>query len=135
MENKNQVEASILEVSTLTCIDLADPDLHQSAVLLKQACSDTGFFYVINDGIREELNDQAFEQSKKFFALPLEEKMKVLRNEMFRGYAPLCDQLLDPKNQVRGDYKEGFTIGTEGPKNGPHRDNPLYSPNIWPNPG
>lgn len=192
MENKNQKEALIIEVSTLTCIDLANSDLHQSAVLLKQvfyfflkyvnirifityvknidtlwvilfkACSDSGFFYVINHGISEELNDQAFEQSKKFFALPLEEKMKVLRNDKFRGYAPICDQLLDPNNQVRGlsdqlslalsrivvevphsfcnfmglgDYKEGFTIGTEGPKNGPYRDKPLYSPNIWPNPG
>ncbi|KAG2312007.1 hypothetical protein Bca4012_026532 [Brassica carinata] len=134
MENKNQKEVLIIEVSTLTCIDLANSDLHQSAVLLKQACSDSGFFYVINHGISKELNDQAFEQSKKFFALPLEEKMKVLRNEKFRGYAPLCDQLLDPNNQVRGDYKEGFTIGTEGPKNGPFRDKPLYSPNIWPNP-
>ncbi|KAH0903251.1 hypothetical protein HID58_042754 [Brassica napus] len=33
-----------------------------------------------------------------------------------------------------GDYKEGFTIGTEGPKKGPHHDKTLYSPNIWPNP-
>ncbi|KAJ4885152.1 2-oxoglutarate (2OG) and Fe(II)-dependent oxygenase superfamily protein [Raphanus sativus] len=134
MDNNNQEEASIIEVSTLTCIDLASSDLYQSAVLLKQACSDSEFFYVINHGISEELNDQAFEQSKKFFALPLEEKMKVLRNDKFRGYAPICDQLLDPKTQVRGDYKEGFTIGTEGPKNGAHRDKPLYSPNIWPNP-
>lgn len=136
MDNNNQEEASIIEVSTLTCIDLASSDLYQSAVLLKQvfwvfpriclhsdhynlcrnidtlwvillkACSDSEFFYVINHGISEELNDQAFEQSKKFFALPLEEKMKVLRNDKFRGYAPICDQLLDPKTQVRGlsDY-------------------------------
>lgn len=61
-----------------------------------------GFFYVINHGLSEELKDDAFEQSKKFFALPLEEKMKVLRNKKNRGYSPVLDQILDPENQVHG---------------------------------
>ncbi|EFH39089.1 oxidoreductase [Arabidopsis lyrata subsp. lyrata] len=134
MENKTEEDkVSIIKVSALTCIDLDNSNLHQSAVLLKQACLDSGFFYVINHGISEELKDEAFEQSKKFFALPLEEKMKVLRNEKYRGYAPFHDSLLDPKNQFRGDYKEGFTIGFEGGKDGPHGDKPFHSPNIWPN--
>ncbi|XP_020873044.1 probable 2-oxoglutarate-dependent dioxygenase At3g49630 isoform X2 [Arabidopsis lyrata subsp. lyrata] len=102
MENKTEEDkVSIIKVSALTCIDLDNSNLHQSAVLLKQACLDSGFFYVINHGISEELKDEAFEQSKKFFALPLEEKMKVLRNEKYRGYAPFHDSLLDPKNQFR----------------------------------
>ncbi|CAG7871118.1 unnamed protein product [Brassica rapa] len=88
MKNKDQEKASTINVSALTCIDLASPDLHRSAVLLKQ-------------------------QSKKFFALPLEEKMKVLRNKKNRGYSPVLDQILDPENQVHGDYKECFFIGIE----------------------
>ncbi|CAB62039.1 putative protein [Arabidopsis thaliana] len=100
MENKTQEEASTIKVSSLTCIDLANPNFQQSAVSLKQACLDCGFFYVTNHGISEELKDEAFEQSKKFFALPLEEKMKVLRNEKHRGYSPVLDQILDPENQV-----------------------------------
>nr|AAY78762.1 oxidoreductase [Arabidopsis thaliana] len=87
MENKTQEEASTIKVSSLTCIDLANPNFQQSAVSLKQ--------------------------SKKFFALPLEEKMKVLRNENHRGYSPVLDQILDPENQVDGDYKESFFIGIE----------------------
>ena len=67
-----------------------------------QACLDSGFFYVINHGISKEVTDKAFEQSKKFFALPLEEKMKVLKNEKHRGYTPLYDQIPDPENQVQG---------------------------------
>ncbi|KAL1221566.1 putative 2-oxoglutarate-dependent dioxygenase [Cardamine amara subsp. amara] len=141
-------EASTIKDSSLTCIDLANSNLHQSAVLLKQACLyffllyikddydviiitnyvetlngsllflfqaclDSGFFYVINHGISEELKEEAFGQSKKFFALPLEEKMKVLRNAMNRGYSPFLDQMLDPENQVHGDYKESFFIGFE----------------------
>ncbi|KAG7559876.1 Non-hem dioxygenase N-terminal domain [Arabidopsis thaliana x Arabidopsis arenosa] len=132
MENKTQEEASTIKVSSLTCIDLANTNLHQSADSLKQACLDCGFFYVTNHGISEELRDKAFEQSKKFFALPLEEKMKVLRNEKHRGYSPVLDQILDPENQVDGDYKESFFIGIESVKDDPHGDTPFYSPNLWP---
>jgi len=108
MENKTQEEASTIKVSSLTCIDLANPNFQQSAVFLKQACLDCGFFYVTNHGISEELKDEAFEQSKKFFALPLEEKMKVLRNEKHRGYSPVLDQILDPENQVDGLFDHLF---------------------------
>jgi len=77
-------------------------------LFLFQACLDCGFFYVTNHGISEELKDEAFEQSKKFFALPLEEKMKVLRNEKHRGYSPVLDQILDPENQVDGLFDHLF---------------------------
>ena len=36
MQTKNQVEDSIIQESLLTCIDLANSDLHQSALLLKK---------------------------------------------------------------------------------------------------
>lgn len=57
---------------------------------------------MINHGIKEEFMDDVFEQSKNFFALPLVEKMKVLRNEKHRGYTPVLDELLDPENQLHG---------------------------------
>ncbi|CAN7073011.1 unnamed protein product [Brassica oleracea var. botrytis] len=134
MQTKNQVEDSIIQESLLTCIDLANSDLHQSALLLKKACLDSGFFYVINHGISKEVTDKAFEQSKKFFALPSEEKMKVLKNEKHRGYTPLYDQIPDPENQVQGDHKEGYYIGSEVPRDDPQWDRPFYGLNTWPNP-
>ncbi|KAJ0234583.1 Non-hem dioxygenase N-terminal domain-containing protein [Hirschfeldia incana] len=134
METKTQVEDSIIQESLLTCIDLTNSDLHQSVILLKQACLDSGFFYVINHGISEEVMDKAFEQSKKFFALPLEEKMKVLKNEKHRGYTPFYDQIPDPENQVQGDNKEGYYIGSDVPRDDPQWDYPFYGPNPWPDP-
>ncbi|XP_023638406.1 2-oxoglutarate-Fe(II) type oxidoreductase [Capsella rubella] len=134
MEDKTQEEASTINVSSLTCIDLTNSNLHQSALSLKQACLDCGFFYVTNHGLSEELRDEAFEQSKKFFDLPLEEKMKVLRNGKHRGYSPVFDQILDPENQVDGDYKESFFIGIEDLKDDLHNDTPFYGPNLWPDP-
>ena len=48
--------------------------------------------------------DEVFAQSKKIFDLPLEEKMKLLRNEKHRGYTPSLDEHLDPDNQINGMY-------------------------------
>ncbi|KAH0894988.1 hypothetical protein HID58_057417, partial [Brassica napus] len=110
METKTQVEDSIIQESLLTCIDLANSD-HQSVLSLKQ-----WVFYVINHGISEEVMDKAFEQSKNFFALPLEEKMEVLKNEKHR------------------DHKEGYYIGSEVPRDDPQWDYPFYGPNPWPDP-
>ncbi|CAL5438949.1 unnamed protein product [Camellia sinensis] len=118
--------------SALNCIDLSSPDILNSVSLLKQACLDSGFFYVINHGISQEFMDEVFYQSKSFFDLPVSEKMKVLRNKKHRGYTPLFNQSLDPGNQIHGDYKEGFLIGIEVPENDPDIEKPLYGPNVWP---
>ncbi|KAJ4708524.1 2-oxoglutarate (2OG) and Fe(II)-dependent oxygenase superfamily protein [Melia azedarach] len=133
-QSKNGAEAHTAsnKVSVLNCIDLSSPDIHQSVSLLKQACLDCGFFYVINHGISQEFMDEVFAQSKRFFSLPLNEKMKLLRNEKHRGYTPLLDELLDPDNQVHGDYKEGYYIGVEVPEGDLESDKPFYGPNVWP---
>lgn len=116
----------------LNCIDLSTHDIQKSVTLLKQACLDCGFFYVINHGISKEFMDEVFAQSKKFFDLPLSEKMKVLRNEKHRGYTPILDELLDPEHQVHGDYKEGYYIGVEVPEDDSEAEKPFYGPNVWP---
>lgn len=120
------------KVSNLNSIDLSSPDITSSVSSLKQACMDSGFFYVTNHGISEEFMDQVFSESKKFFDLPLEEKMKLLRNEKHRGYTPVLDELLDPVNQLQGDHKEGFYIGIELPEDDPEAQRTFYGPNLWP---
>ncbi|KAI6679543.1 hypothetical protein NL676_033424 [Syzygium grande] len=76
-----------------------------------RACLDSGFFYVINHGISQDIMEEVLVQSRRFFGLPLSEKMKLLRNKKHRGYTPMFDQILDPANQINGDYKEGYYIG------------------------
>ncbi|KAG5087466.1 hypothetical protein JHK86_000078 [Glycine max] len=123
------------QFSALNCIDLSNPDINQSVNLLKEACLDSGFFYVVNHGISQEFMDEVFAQSKKFFSLPHNEKMKTLRNEQHRGYTPVLDELLDPENQVHvGDYKEGYYIGVEKGEDDPQSKKPFYGPNNWPAP-
>ncbi|KAF3326781.1 2-oxoglutarate-dependent dioxygenase [Carex littledalei] len=126
------MENSEISSTILNCISLSEPDVHKSVALLKQACLDSGFFYVVDHGISQEFMDEVFLQSKKFFDLPIKEKMKVLRNEKNRGYTPLLDEMLDPDNQVHGDYKEGYYIGVEVPEDDPQANKPFYGPNQWP---
>lgn len=134
-DSKNRspdASAASENVSLLNCIDLSSPDIHASVSLLKQACLDSGFFYVINHGISQEFMDEVFYQSKRFFDLPISEKMKLLRNEKNRGYTPVFDEHLDPDNQIHGDFKEGYYIGVEVPENDPDWHKPFYAPNVWP---
>ncbi|KAK8970517.1 Deacetoxyvindoline 4-hydroxylase [Platanthera guangdongensis] len=78
------------------------------------ACLDSGFFYVTDHGISLELMDEVFCESKKFFNLPLHEKMKLLRNEKQRGYTPTLDEFLDPQNQVI--TRKDITLAGKYPK-------------------
>ena len=63
-------------------IDLAgiDGDLDARTVLagkIRAAAQNTGFFYVTNHGISEEMIASALTQAKAFFHQPQEEKEKV----------------------------------------------------------
>uniref|UniRef100_A0A0D6QYU0 Fe2OG dioxygenase domain-containing protein n=1 Tax=Araucaria cunninghamii TaxID=56994 RepID=A0A0D6QYU0_ARACU len=120
--------------SGLIIIDLSSPDLNKSASLIRQSCVDSGFFYVINHGISQELFDELFHESRKFFELPLEEKMKVIRNQNFRGYTPLQHEMLDPSKQTKGDCKEGYYIGVEVAQDDPRATKRFAGPNVWPSP-
>ncbi|KAK3436751.1 hypothetical protein EUGRSUZ_C01476 [Eucalyptus grandis] len=132
MDDANAVDVAGVPTSTLNLIDLSSSDIRRSVSLLKQACLDSGFFYVINHGVSQHLMEEVFVQSRRFFGLPLSEKMKLLRNEKHRGYTPLFDQVLDPANQINGDYKEGYHIGVEVPEDDPRAQKPHFGPNFWP---
>lgn len=62
-----------------------------------------GFFYLVNHEVEEDLVKKVFEQSSKFFSLPVEEKMKfAIKNH--RGYIPLYAEKLDPSLTDKGTY-------------------------------
>ncbi|KAI6679544.1 hypothetical protein NL676_033425 [Syzygium grande] len=92
--------AAGVPTSALHLIDFSSSDIPGSVCLLKQACLDSGLFYVINHGISQDIMEEVLVQSRRFFGLPLSEKMKLLRIEKHRGYTPMFDQILDPANQI-----------------------------------
>ncbi|MGE0224633.1 MAG: isopenicillin N synthase family dioxygenase [Acetobacteraceae bacterium] len=63
--------------------------LERLAENLRYACENVGFLYAINHGVPQELIDRAFAASRRFHALPLEEKLKLRLNENNIGYMPM----------------------------------------------
>ncbi|KAJ4970298.1 hypothetical protein NE237_003397 [Protea cynaroides] len=98
------------ETLNLPVIDLSSSDRISTAKSIRRACVDHGFFYLVNHGVGEELLKRVFEESKKFFLLPLEQKMKLKRKEN-RGYTPIYAEKLDTLLNSRGDQKEIFHVG------------------------
>ncbi|MBV9753141.1 MAG: 2-oxoglutarate and iron-dependent oxygenase domain-containing protein, partial [Hyphomicrobiales bacterium] len=61
---------------------------------IRGACEGSGFFYLAQHGVPRAEVDAVFDASKRFFALPLEERMKVkLSPKQNRGYQPLGSRL------------------------------------------
>ncbi|EGN97900.1 hypothetical protein SERLA73DRAFT_74151 [Serpula lacrymans var. lacrymans S7.3] len=80
---------------------------------VRDACVNVGFLYVKNHGIPEDYIQNALDAMKRFFALSLENKMKVhfKTTPNYKGYSPLLSGNNDPNN--RGDLQEGFEFGWE----------------------
>lgn len=87
---------------------------------------------VINHGVSADLVKQHFEQSKAFFSLPEATKIQILADRNNRGFTPMQEETLDPKNQRCGDTKEGLYFGREVPAGSPEAAKPLHGPNQWP---
>ncbi|EOY24272.1 2-oxoglutarate and Fe(II)-dependent oxygenase superfamily protein isoform 3 [Theobroma cacao] len=98
------------EALQLPIVDLSSPDCISTANAIRQACMDHGFFYLVNHEVEEELLKEVFEQSSKFFSLPVEEKMKLAKKN-HRGYTAPYAEKLDTSLNTKGDSKESFYIG------------------------
>lgn len=73
-------------------VSLAAPEV-ESAEVLRRACLEHGFFYLADHGVPEAVVTEALEQQRRFFALPLDEKMRIKANSDYRcatvgGHAP-----------------------------------------------
>eukprot|EP00887_Chlorella_sp_A99_P005495 scaffold1.g5495.t1 len=98
---------------SLPAVDLSLPE-EEAARVMRRACIDFGFLYVVNHGVPEELVAHQFEQQRKFFSLPLEQKMRIL---------------VDSKAP---DTHEGLYFGREVAPDSEEARLPLHGPNQWP---
>ena len=80
------------------------------------ACREIGFFTVINHPVPPPLIRQVFAQSARFFAQPLEEKLKLHmgKSAHFRGYLPMDEDA--PPNDGQGRAVSGFQEHMDRPK-------------------
>ncbi|KAJ4713838.1 2-oxoglutarate (2OG) and Fe(II)-dependent oxygenase superfamily protein [Melia azedarach] len=121
-----------IKVYDLERIDLSNPNIHESAALLRKACMESGIFYVINHGISQEFMDETFSQFKRFLDLPIEEKMKLVCDKPLRGYGPPNRSYIDDKTKLKVGLAETFHIGIDVSEDDPTAQDFLQGQNIWP---
>ncbi|KAI8591428.1 hypothetical protein BDZ88DRAFT_411553 [Geranomyces variabilis] len=87
---------------------------------VRSACLDTGFFMVQGHGISASVLASVFEHAGRFFDLPPAEKAafaKDISKGVNTGYFGVGEENLDPQNQPKGDFKEGYDLNRQlGPE-------------------
>src|SRR5260370_2145917 len=87
------------------------------AAKLRQACLTTGFLYVFNHGIPESVIDDLFAATKRYFALPTEQRLAHRMDEKYRrGFMP---QGINQHPGFAADLKESYEIGVDLPETDP----------------
>src|ERR1700733_11018104 len=104
---------------------------------LLHACEHVGFFYALNHGVPEAVIDRAFAASRRFHALPLEEKLALKLNENNIGYLPVNASVQGASTvhkATRPNQNESFFISHDrGPDHPEVKAGlPLRGRNQWP---
>ncbi len=80
----------MVTTAAVPVIDMSDRSAVGDAAVVEQvasAAAEYGFFQVVNHGIPDDLIDRVWRQTAGFFALPIDEKRRLLRTkENSRGY-------------------------------------------------
>jgi len=124
--------ASILFTFDATIPVLHLPDYHNEQTRsdflqkMEKAAVEVGFFALTGTGVDVETLNQAYDETKKYFALDREEKMALLTKDGQRGYVPGESA----KGEKRIDYKEFFHVGRE--LSDPDLKRLGYGKNVWP---
>src|SRR5438067_7154868 len=111
--------------------------LKRVAAEVAHACENLGFFYALNHAIPDELIDRAFAASRRFHALPLEQKLALKLDGNNIGYLPINASVQGASTvhkATRPNQNESFFVSHDrGPD---HPDviagKPLRGRNQWP---
>lgn len=109
------------------------PERYNVAAQIRQACCDSGFFYITGHGIDEALQLRLEELSRQFFAQDLDTKLDISMakgGRAWRGYFPVGDEL----TSGQPDAKEGIYLGAELDHHHPlvQAGVPLHGKNLFP---
>ena len=107
-------------------------DISALARQLDQACRTTGFFYVANHGIPDATVADVFAATKRYFDLPMDERLKHVMDDKYRrGF---MRQGINQHPGFAADLKESYEIGVDLPESHPSvaAGLPLHGPNRWP---
>lgn len=110
--------------------------MERVAAALDHACRNIGFFYIKNHGVPQAVIERVCAEAARFFALPLDDKMKIYfrkARHYGRGYVPLLENKPDP-TMAKADLHEAFELSLELPADDPDylAGCKMYGPNQWP---
>lgn len=127
-----------MNAATLPVLDLAryasSAERDAFLVDLRHAARDIGFFYLINHGVDDVLQDAVQGEARRFFALTEAQKEQVamIHSPHFRGYNRAASEI----TRGQPDWREQFDIGAERPalllSDSDPRWRRLQGPNLWP---
>jgi len=111
--------------------------LGRTAPVVRHACEAVGFFYALNHGVPEALIARAFAASRRFHALPLDDKLKLRLNENNIGYLPINASVQGASTvhkATRPNQNESFFISHDRSPDHPDviAGTPLRGRNQWP---
>jgi isopenicillin N synthase-like dioxygenase len=111
--------------------------LETLAERLRHACENVGFLYAVNHGVPQAVIDRGFAASRRFHALPLEEKLRLSLNENNIGYMPMNASMQAASTvhkATKPNQNESFFISHD--RGADHADVvagiPLRGRNQWP---
>src|SRR5580658_4544642 len=111
--------------------------LERLATEVGRACETVGFFYALGHGVDDAIVDAAFAASRRFHALPLNEKLALRLNENNIGYLPVNASVQGASTvhkATRPNENESFFISHDrGPDHPDVKAGiPLRGCNQWP---
>lgn len=103
-----------------------------AATAITGALETSGFFGIRNHGVDDAVIAAAFDASRAFHALPLEQKLDIRINAGHRGYMPMADQ--HRAEAVHANLSASFLCGVELAADDPAvvAGLPMHSVNQWP---
>ena len=102
----------------------------ETAIALRTASEEIGFFYVENHGVPEQVISAADAAARTFFSQPLERKLDVAINESHHGFIRVGEAKMYDGAKI--DLKESYVWGFEPPPGTDVSGNPFLGPNNWP---
>jgi len=95
------VTVPIIDISALIR-DSDDSAIIETASLIGNACREVGFFIILGHNVNRSVVDAAWEATRQFFDLGLDEKMKYVKpQEIYPfGYTPLGGETLSAGKDI-----------------------------------
>ncbi len=104
---------------------------------VRRASVEVGFFYLAGHGVPQDVIDAAFQASREFHAMPLDDKRRLDLNENNIGYLGVNQSIQGASTvhkATRPNYNESFFISHDRGATHPDvvADKPLRGRNQWP---